>query len=142
MKKTILICILLFVFDFCLQAQTKDEKTVENAVEQLRLAMVDANKVALENLVSENLSYGHSGGHVDDKNAFIEELVSGKSDFAGIELSAQTISIHKKVAIVRHSLDAMVNDGNNPHEVHLLVLLVWQKEHGQWKLLARQAVKK
>ena len=34
------------------------------------------------------------------------------------------------------------NNDNKPGEVHLLILLVWQKQHGQWKLLARQAVKK
>ncbi|MEK7226911.1 MAG: nuclear transport factor 2 family protein, partial [Bacteroidota bacterium] len=33
------------------------------------------------------------------------------------------------------------NDGGKPGEVHLLVMLVWQKQGGKWILLARQAVK-
>jgi len=58
-----------------------------------------------------------------------------------IDLSEQTISISDKVAIVRHTLNAKTNDGGKPGEVHLKVLLIWQKEKSGWKLLARQAIK-
>jgi ketosteroid isomerase-like protein len=87
------------------------------------------------------LSYGHSGGHIDDKKEFVEKLASGASDFVTIDLSDQTISVSGKTAVVRHKLNAKTNDGGKPAEVHLLVLLIFQKDHRQWKLLARQAVK-
>jgi hypothetical protein len=45
------------------------------------------------------------------------------------------------MAIVRHKLNATTNDSGKPGEVHLLVLLIFQKDHKEWKLLARQAVK-
>jgi len=67
--------------------------------------------------------------------------VSNKSDFVTIDLSNQTISISDNVALVRHKLDAKTNNDGVAGEAHLLVLLVWQKKGGQWKLLARQAVK-
>jgi hypothetical protein len=97
--------------------------------------------VKLAGLVSDQLSYGHSGGHVDDKTEFISKITSGKSDFVGIEFTDQTISVNRNVAVIRHKMNALTNDGGKPGEVHLLVLLVWQKLHGYWKLLARQAVK-
>lgn len=122
-------------------AQSKQEKAVAAAVEQLRVAMVDANKTELEGLVTEQLSYGHSGGHIDDKKEFVEKIVSGRSDFVSIGLTEQTISISGKTAVVRHILTAQTNDGGKPADVHLRVLLVWQKQGGKWKLLARQAVK-
>jgi hypothetical protein len=122
-------------------AQSKKELAVTNAVEKLRLAMIDGNKTELEKLVSDKLSYGHSGGHIDDKKEFVEKLVSGKSDFVSIDLTEQTISICGKTAIVRHILTAKSNDGGKPGDVHLRVLLIWQKQHGHWVLLARQAVK-
>ena len=71
-------------------------------MEQLRKAMVDGNKVELEKLVAEKLSYGHSGGHVDDKNEFIDKLTTGKSDFVTIDLSEQTISISNAFDRERH----------------------------------------
>ena len=121
--------------------QTKDEKAVADAVEQLRNAMVNADKGSLEKLTEEKLSYGHSSGALDDKKQFVDKLVSGSSDFVSIDLSEQTISISDKVAIVRHTLKAKTNDGGKPGEVHLKILLIWQKGKDGWKLLARQAVR-
>jgi Domain of unknown function (DUF4440) len=141
MKKIILITAALFSICFQLQAQTKQETAVANAVEQLRKAMVDGDSLMLDKLVSPKLSYGHSGGHIDDKTEFIHKLASGGSDFVTIELTEQTISISKNIAVVRHKLNAATNDGGKPAVVHLAVLLIWQKLHGDWKLLARQAIK-
>ena len=132
---------MMIFFVLQLNAQTKNEISVANAVEQLRKAMIDADSVMLYYLTAEQLSYGHSGGHVENKSEFIEKIVSGKSDFVTIELLNQTISVSKKIAIVRHKLNATTNDKGKPSEVHLSVLLIWQKQHGDWKLLARQAVK-
>jgi len=122
-------------------AQSQDEAKVGEAVESLRVAMINADKNALENLVADKLSYGHSGGAIDDKKSFVEKIVSGQSDFVTIDLTEQTISISDSTAIVRHILKAKTNDGGKPGEVSLRVLLVWQKQSGGWKLLVRQAVK-
>lgn len=135
---------LLFAFTCCsvaLQAQSKKEKAVAAAVEQMRKAMVDGNRNELEKIAGDKLSYGHSGGALDTKKDFVEKIASGRSDFVTIDLSDQTISISGKTAIVRHTLNATTNDGGKPGEVHLKVLLVFQKHGGSWKLLARQAVK-
>lgn len=132
------VCFLLVV---AASGQSKQETAVANATEKLRKAMVDGNKEELENSVSDKLSYGHSGGHIDDKKEFVEKIASGKSDFVSIDLTEQTVSVSGKTAIVRHILTAKTNDGGKPGEVHLRVLLVWQKKGGQWILLARQAVK-
>jgi ketosteroid isomerase-like protein len=122
-------------------SQSKDEKAVTEAVESLRNAMINADKAALEKLTGENLSYGHSSGKIETKKDFVESLVSGKSDFITIELSNQTIQLTGKTAIVRHALSGTNTDNGKPGTVKLLVLLVWQKQKGGWKLLARQAVK-
>ena len=137
----ILFCSLITFFSFSGSAQSKDEIKIATQVEKLRVAMIDANRSALENLVSDSLSYGHSGGKVESKKDFVENIASGKSDFVTIDLSAQTISINNNVAIVRHTLNATTNDGGKPGVVKIHVLLVWQKAKGEWKLLARQAVK-
>jgi len=141
MKKVFLIIISSIFFMKVTDAQTKQETAVANAVEQLRNAMVNADSAMLDQLTMDELSYGHSGGHVDDKKEFVQKLASGKSDFVSINFSEQTITVSGKTAVVRHKLNAFTNDNGKPGEVHLLVLLVWQKIDGKWKLLARQAVK-
>jgi ketosteroid isomerase-like protein len=140
MKKIFLAALILSCVSF-LQAQSKKEKAVGDAVEQLRKAMVDGDSLMLDKLTLSQLSYGHSGGHVDDKKEFVHKLTSGGSDFVTIELTEQTIAVSKNVAVVRHKLNAQTNDNGKPGTVRLSVLLLWQKLHGDWKLLARQAVK-
>ena len=141
MKKYLAVIVVLFLLPAFAGAQSKKEKQVATATEQLRKAMVDGNKADLENLTSPLLSYGHSGGHIDDQKEFVSKLTGGGSDFVTIDLSEQTISISGKTALVRHTLTAKTNDNNKPGDVLLKVLLIWQKKGGKWVLLARQAVK-
>jgi ketosteroid isomerase-like protein len=122
-------------------AQSKKETKVREAVEKLKLAMVSGERAALESIAADQLSYGHSGGLVETKAQFVEKIASGQSDFVTIELKNQTIAISGNTAIVRHELHATTNDNNKPGEVHLKIMLVWQKQNKEWKLLARQAVK-
>jgi hypothetical protein len=141
MKKITPLIFILFMSITNLSAQSKSEKEVANAVEQLRLAMVSGNRADLEGIASDKLSYGHSGGKIEDKAAFVEAIAGGLSDFVNITLSNQTIAVEGKTAIVRHVLDAATNDGGKPGQVHLAILLVFAKEKGDWKMIARQAVK-
>jgi ketosteroid isomerase-like protein len=140
MNKLIIALIFISSTSF-LSVNQNDETAVAAAVEQLRLAMVSGDRTALANIAAEQLSYGHSGGLIENKAEFVEKIVSGNSDFVSITLSEQSIAISGKTAIVRQRLDAVTNDGGKPGEAHIKVLLVWQKQGKQWKLLARQAVK-
>ena len=141
LKKIICLLFVCLAFSVVTKAQSKEEKEVAAAVEALRKAMVDADKSKLESLTSGALSYGHSSGKIEDKATFVETIVSGKSDFVSIDLKEQTIKLSGNTALVRHQLSGETNDSGNPGSVKLGVLLVWQKQQGQWKLLARQAYK-
>ncbi len=140
MKNFIFLFILAFL-NIASYAQSKDSIAVATAVEQLKAAMVSGVAEQLNSIVSDKLSYGHSGGHVEGKKEFVEKIASGKSDFVTIELSEQTIEISGKTAIVRHTLNATTNDNGKPDTVKLRVMLVFQKDKGKWVMLARQAVK-
>jgi hypothetical protein len=62
------------------------------------------------------------------------------SAFRRIDLSDQTISLVDNEAIVRHLLTGeTVNPAGQVTPVRIGVLQVWQKQGGDWKLLARQA---
>ena len=121
--------------------QSKEEQAVATVVTSFKQAMIDGDSLMLDKLTSDKLSYGHSGGHIQDKPEFIHSFTSGASDFVTLDLTEQTISVSGNTAIVRHILTANTNDkGKQPTTVKLGVLTVWQKQHGDWKLLARQAV--
>ena len=125
----------------CSQAKQLKMEQVEQRVESLRLAMIDPTREKLEDLTSEKLSYGHSSGKLEDRAAFIETLLSGRSNFESIDLKEQTIVIENETAIVRHLLEAKTLDNGEPGEVKLRILLVFSHMSGEWRLLARQAVK-
>jgi hypothetical protein len=123
-------------------SQNNDEKQVAEAVETLRLTMVDPNEAAFTKLLSDDLSYGHSSGKVDTKAEFLEVFKTGKTDYAKIDLSEQTIKIVGKTAIVRHKLVGETRDaGKEPGTLKLWVMTIWIKDKKTWKLLARQAAK-
>ena len=103
--------------------------------------MVDPDRAALDALVADDLSYGHSGGKVDTKSSFIADLLNGNSDFLNITISDQSVKVLKDVAVVRHTLTGQTLDSGKPGAVNLKVLQVWQQQNGQWRLIARQAVR-
>lgn len=132
-----------FLMAIAVFGQKKDDtQAVTDAAEKLRLAMVSGERSALESLILPELTYGHSGGHIDDAKEFVEKLVSKKSDFLTIDITNQNVSIVGNTAIVRHHFYATTADlGKAPGDVTLDILLVWAKVKKDWKLLARQAVK-
>ena len=140
-KKIFIVFTILIMTGFKSFSQAKEGKAVAEAGESFRKAMISADRPTLENWTADNLSYGHSNGRVENKKEFVENIVSGRSDFLTIELTDQTIQVTGKTAVVRHVLSATTNDNGKPGTVKLSILLIWQKQKGNWKLLARQSVK-
>src|SRR5690348_13241741 len=101
MKKLFFLSLAIAFINVAVQAQSKDEQAVAAAVETLRKAMLDGDRAALTKISSPDLSYGHSGGKVEDQAAFVEALASGANDFVTIDLSEQTIKVVGNTAIVR-----------------------------------------
>jgi hypothetical protein len=139
------VVVLLVITCVAVSAQLMDQsKTapVATAVEALRVAMVSGNEKEMNALVDDHLTYGHSHGLLQDKTAFVKNLVgpNAPGKFNWIKLSKQTIDMVGKVALVRHVFDAenVLPDGKIT-KAHILVLQVWMQEKGGWKLLARQA---
>jgi len=122
-------------------AQSADEKMIADRMEMLRKALITPDKKVLEELTADELTYGHSIGLIEDKAAFIDAMVKGRVVFTSITVSDQTIKIVGDVAIVRQHFIADLNNNNMPSKVDIIVLLIWQNQKGQWKLLARQAAK-
>ena len=121
------------------RAETTDQAAVADAVAALTKAMLAADKAKLESLVSDQLSYGHSAGKVENKKEFVEVIATKKTVYKSIELSNQTVAVAGNNAIVRHVFTAETEANGKPGSAKVGALQVWQKQDGAWKLLARQA---
>lgn len=114
-------------------------------MESIRIAMIRADLLSLEQLTHQALSYGHTSGLVEDRCKFINAIVGEKKRdvFNSITLSDQTITIadDTATAIVRHRFVAEVIVNGVKMKPDIMVMQVWQQEDGLWKLIARQAYK-
>ena len=141
MKHLFLSTFLLLMIGVAGYGQRKATESVKEAVAKLNKAMIDADSLALYQMTYPELNYGHSSGLVQSQKEFVEGITSGRSDFVTIDLSDESIHVVGNTATVRHILSAKTNDSNVPGTVRLQILLIFVKNHGKWKLLARQAVK-
>lgn len=124
-----------------LRNYSKAEGEIRSAVEKFHTALLNVNEQILDELLSEELSFGHSNGKVEDKAGFITNIVNKNSVFTSIDFSEQIIKITGKTAVVRHLFFAHTNDNNKQGSVKLFILLIWQMKNRKWQLLARQAVR-
>jgi hypothetical protein len=120
-------------------ADTADEADVKQAVEALRKAMLANDRAQLDALTAEQLSYGHSSGRVESKPVFIEGAMKGHWKF--INVSDETTAVVSNNAISRFVFTGQSESDGKVNDVKIGILMVWLKQDGNWKLLARQAVK-
>lgn len=122
------------------QAQPAEEQAVARAIDALSEAMIAVDRSRLEALTADGLSYGHSAGRVENKQQFVDYLVSRASSFRSINLSDKSVSVIGNTAIARHILSGeTVNPAGQVTPVRIGVMQVWQKSGNDWRLLARQA---
>jgi hypothetical protein len=120
-------------------AQAGDEAAVKQSVEAFRKAMLANDRAQLDALTADQLSYGHSGGKVQNKAEFLEGAV--QSRWKSISVSEETTHIVGSNAISRFTLTGENESDGKLNALKLGILMVWLKQDGHWKLLARQAVK-
>lgn len=120
-------------------AQSADEVTVAQAVENLRKAMFERNVKQFEALISENVSYGHSAGRIENKQQFIKAALANKAVMKSLAFTDQTVKITGNLAVVRNTYNGVSELDGKTNTTKIGVLLVWAKEDGTWRLYARQA---
>ena len=124
-------------------AASADEDAVAKGVEAFRAAQVAADAKAFDALCAAELSYSHSDGRVEDKAAFIAGATNGKSKWVSLKYEDPKIRVVRDVAIVRfHWLGEQeaVADGKKS-STNLHILMNWQKQGADWKLLSRSSTK-
>lgn len=141
MLKYFYVFITFTVISFNLNAQTKNEERFIQLIKDFNQAIINTDSTALNNMVCDELSYGHSGGVIQDKAAFIAGVMNGPTFFKSIDPQGQTLKLAGKNAIVRNIVVAQAVNKGGPLELKFGNIMVWKKEKGKWRLLARQGYK-
>jgi hypothetical protein len=122
-------------------AGSPDESAVDDAMNRLSAAMIAGDAQKMKALTADTLTYGHSSGKVQDQAAFINTIASGQTRYKRIDLSNAVTTVTGDNAVVRDHFSGTTESAGKLAEVDFDVLLVWQKQNGEWKLLARQGYK-
>jgi D-aminopeptidase len=120
-----------------------DEEAVAKSVEAFRAAQTAADGKAFDALCAPELSYSHSDGRVEDKATFIANATNRKSKFLSLAYQDPKIRVVGDAAIVRFHWVAeseAIADGKKS-STNLHILMNWQKQGADWKLLSRAATK-
>ena len=120
-----------------------DEDAVTKNVEAFRAAQFAADAKTLEGLCAPELSYSHSDGRVEDKATFVTNATDGKSKFISLAYQDLSVRIVGSAAIVRFHWvgeSQSVPDGKKS-STNLHILMNWQKQGADWKLLTRGSTK-
>jgi hypothetical protein len=141
MKKILFLSLLVLVVSN-LVAQSTEEKVLQR-VKELNTAIFSAkDSVALEGLLADKLTYGHSTGKIEDRPTMISGAVHSNQTYSDFVMDSASVFFQgNNTAIVRHVLRAISTADGKQTPLHLNVLQVWVKQDKQWKLTARQAVK-
>jgi ketosteroid isomerase-like protein len=125
------------------QALSPDEEAVAKRLEAFRAAQFAHDAKALDALCADELSYSHSDAHIEDKATFIKNATADTSKFLSLEYKDPWIRVVGDTAIVRFHWVAegeSIPDGKKS-STNLHILMIWQKQGGAWKLLARASTK-
>jgi ketosteroid isomerase-like protein len=119
----------------------EDNAALSQVVEELRHAIFAADKAKLAALTADQLSYGHSSAVVQDKPTFIDGVVNRKATVKTLEFPELKTFVAGDVGVARHRYVSDSEQDGKTNHVDIGVLAVWQKQGGDWKLLARQGYK-
>ena len=123
------------------RAADADEAAVAQAVEALRKAALTQDKAKLEGLVADQVSYGHSSGVVQNKAELIDGVMTRKSTVKTLDFPELKVAVVGNSAIARHLYVSDSETDGKLTNTKIGILAVWQKQDGNWKLLARQGYK-
>ena len=123
--------------------EADEETAVAKNVEAFRAAQIAADAKAFDVLCAPELSYSHSDGRVEDKATFIANATSGKSKLLSLSYEDVKVRVVGTAAVVRFHWvgeSESVADGKK-NATNLHILMNWQKQGADWKLLSRASTK-
>jgi hypothetical protein len=106
------------------------------------VAQAAGNAEGLASLCAEEMSYSHSNAKVDTKASLLDGTAKANYKWTSLDYKDPTVRVVGPAAIVRFTFvgEQEFTDGKKtPQNLH--ILMNWQKQGSDWKLLSRAATK-
>lgn len=99
-------------------------------------AMLAADILALDTVLSPDLTYTHSNGVTDDKAAFLEKLRRGEVVYQACQRETHRFQTYADVALLHGTVRLKAQVSSRPVELHNHYLTVWVRVGARWQLRA------
>jgi ketosteroid isomerase-like protein len=104
-------------------------------------AMLAGDTAALERLLADDLSYGHSSGQVQGKKDFIEDLRSGARKYRALAVQDSAARVYGCAGVVTAKAAIEVESEGRPFSFAMRYTATYAHQYGRWLLVAYQSVK-
>jgi ketosteroid isomerase-like protein len=119
-----------------------DEDAIAKSLEAFRAAQQAGNPEIIASICAEELSYSHSNAKIDTKASLLDGIAKANYKWTSLDYKDPTVRVVGPAAIVRFNFvgEQEFADGKKtPQNLH--ILMNWQKQGNDWKLLSRAATK-
>ena len=119
-----------------------DEDAVLKNVETFRAAQAAGKADPIAPLLADDLSYSHPAARSNDKAKLLSGISTANYKWTSLEYKNPTVKVVGPAAIVRFNFvgEQEFTDGKKTPQ-NLAILMNWQKQGSDWKLLSRSATK-
>jgi hypothetical protein len=141
-KKYLLLILWVISCSFVFSQSKQEREVLANSRLLHKTVFGNKDSSALEELFGPTLTYGHSGGKIQNRAEAIDGIVHNKSTYTDTSVKSYTVMINDDAAIVRYVMrETETNAEGKAVPLRLAIMLVWVEEKGKWKLFGRQAVR-
>jgi ketosteroid isomerase-like protein len=117
------------------------EIEIRDAEKAWAKAVVARDWAAVDKILDDKLIYAHATGGIESKKQYLDRVRSGAQKYDTINHESIRVVIYGDSAVT-HSIMRMAGTTNGtPFNDHLMMLHVWVKQGGSWRLAAHQTTK-
>jgi ketosteroid isomerase-like protein len=117
------------------------ETEIRDAEKAWARAVVARDWAAVDQILGDKLIYAHSTGGIESKKQYLDRVRSGAQKYDTINHESTRVVVYSDSAVT-HSIMRMAGTTNGtPFNDHLMMLHVWEKQGGAWRLAAHQTTK-
>lgn len=134
---------LLFLLYFTIGfSQDYSRKETEILMQVSKLdSLMEHNDNKILNLLTDDVSFGHSNAWVQNYEDFRKDFESGKVKYQSVkQTELKELKFRKKLANIRRIISVKGLYNNQLFSMQLSVLEIWIHKKGVWKLWTRQSV--
>ncbi len=123
--------------ELTVQAVEEIRKTEARRVEALLKGDIDV----LDQILSEDHTYGHANGRVDTKAQYLESIRSGRTKYLAAEYHDVDIRVYDAAGVVTGRAQLKLNAQDREVDLLLRFTMVYMRLDGRWQAVAWQAAR-